>query len=159
MAPRHQPATIAYPRPTNCNRWTCDAHHGVLAARSRRHTPTHAAAAQPCRHELRAHRRAQKVPGGIVRFCVLPINGIETLTGLAKSCRAQPRPLSRRRGEADALQQSGIYSIISSARASSKGDTVIPSVCAVLRLMTSSYLVGACMGRSAGFSPLRMRSM
>ena len=29
---------------------------------------------------------------------------------------------------------------------------------AVLRLMTSSYLVGACTGRSAGFSPLRMRS-
>ena len=27
-----------------------------------------------------------------------------------------------------------------------------------LRLMTSSYLVGSCTGRSAGFSPLRMRS-
>jgi hypothetical protein len=25
-------------------------------------------------------------------------------------------------------------------------------------LITSSYLVGACTGRSAGFSPLRMRS-
>ena len=33
-----------------------------------------------------------------------------------------------------------------------------PSALAVLRLMTSSYLVGACTGRSAGFSPLRMRS-
>jgi hypothetical protein len=29
---------------------------------------------------------------------------------------------------------------------------------AVLRLMIVSYLVGACTGRSAGFSPLRMRS-
>ena len=29
---------------------------------------------------------------------------------------------------------------------------------AVLRLITSSYLVGACTGMSAGFSPLRMRS-
>ena len=29
---------------------------------------------------------------------------------------------------------------------------------AVLRLMTSLYLVNACTGRSAGFSPLRMRS-
>src|SRR6516225_4639460 len=28
----------------------------------------------------------------------------------------------------------------------------------VLRLITSSYLVGACTGRSAGFSPLRIRS-
>ena len=33
-----------------------------------------------------------------------------------------------------------------------------PSAFAVLRLITSSYLVGACTGRSAGFSPLRMRS-
>src|SRR4029450_11096716 len=29
-----------------------------------------------------------------------------------------------------------------------------PSALAVLRLITSSYLVGACTGRSAGFSPL-----
>src|SRR5262245_30196460 len=34
----------------------------------------------------------------------------------------------------------------------------MPSALAVLRLMTSSYFVGACTGRSAGFSPLRMRS-
>ena len=50
------------------------------------------------------------------------------------------------------------YSITSSARASSIGGTSRPSVLAVLRLMTSSYLVGACTGRSPGFSPLRMRS-
>ena len=50
------------------------------------------------------------------------------------------------------------YSITSSARASSDGGTVRPSALAVLRLMTNSYLVGACTGRSAGFSPLRMRS-
>ena len=50
------------------------------------------------------------------------------------------------------------YSITSSARARSVGGTVRPSALAVLRLITSSYLVGACTGRSAGFSPLRMRS-
>jgi hypothetical protein len=50
------------------------------------------------------------------------------------------------------------YSITSSARASSAGGTVMPSALAVFMLMTSSYLVGACTGRSAGFSPLRMRS-
>ena len=33
-----------------------------------------------------------------------------------------------------------------------------PSALAVLRLITISNLVGACTGRSAGFSPLRMRS-
>ena len=37
--------------------------------------------------------------------------------------------------------------------------TVRPRAFAVLRLMTSSYLVGACTGRSAGFSPFRMRSI
>jgi hypothetical protein len=50
------------------------------------------------------------------------------------------------------------YSITSSARASSVGGTSRPRAFAVLRLITSSYLVGACTGRSAGFSPLRMRS-
>src|SRR5262249_5901122 len=37
-----------------------------------------------------------------------------------------------------------IYSIISSARARSEGETLSPRVFAVLRLSTSSYLVGAC---------------
>src|SRR6185436_7008210 len=50
------------------------------------------------------------------------------------------------------------HSTTSSARASSVGGTVRPSALAVLRLITRSYLVGACTGRSAGFSPLRMRS-
>src|SRR5262249_18422658 len=50
------------------------------------------------------------------------------------------------------------HSITSSARASSVGGTSKPSDLAVLRLITSSYFVGACTGRSAGFSPLRMRS-
>jgi len=56
----------------------------------------------------------------------------------------------------DALRKA--YSITSSARASSDGGTVRPSAFAVLRLITNSYLVGACTGRSAAFSPLRMRS-
>src|SRR5262245_16142174 len=63
---------------------------------------------------------------------------------------------ARRRREQ--VQQVVAYSITSSARASRVGGTVRPSALAVLRLITSSYLVGACTGRSAGFSPLRMRS-
>src|SRR5262245_38629243 len=51
-----------------------------------------------------------------------------------------------------------LYSITSSARASRVSGTVRPSVLAVLRLIARSYLVGAWTGRSAGFSPLRMRS-
>src|SRR5262249_21319535 len=51
-----------------------------------------------------------------------------------------------------------LHSITSSARASTVAGTSRPSAFAVLRLITNSYLVGACTGRSAGFSPLRMRS-
>src|SRR5262249_30169974 len=50
------------------------------------------------------------------------------------------------------------HSITSSARDSSDCGTERPSALAALRLMTSSYFVGARTGRSPGFSPLRMRS-
>jgi hypothetical protein len=50
-----------------------------------------------------------------------------------------------------------IYSITSSARASSVGGTSRPSALAVLKLMANSNLVGCNTGRLAGFSPLRMR--
>jgi hypothetical protein len=49
------------------------------------------------------------------------------------------------------------YSITSSAMASSVGGTSRPSALAVLRLMTSSNLVGCTTGRSVGFAPLRIR--
>ena len=55
-----------------------------------------------------------------------------------------------------APQQEPLYSITSSARASSVGGIVRPSAFAVLRLMTSSKVVACCTGRSAGFSPLRI---
>jgi hypothetical protein len=51
-----------------------------------------------------------------------------------------------------------IHSITLSARSSSVSGTERPSAFAVLRLIASLYSVGACTGRSAGFSPLRMRS-
>src|SRR5262245_48523633 len=50
------------------------------------------------------------------------------------------------------------HSIISSARASSVGGTSRPSALAVFRLIVRSNFTGACTGRSAGFSPLSMRS-
>ena len=49
------------------------------------------------------------------------------------------------------------HSITSSARASSGCGTSKPSARAVLRLITSSNWVGSWIGRSPGFSPLRMR--
>src|SRR5262249_46739082 len=48
------------------------------------------------------------------------------------------------------------YSITSSARASTDAGMSRPSALSVFRLITISYLVGACTGSSAGFSPLRM---
>src|SRR5262249_18567284 len=67
------------------------------------------------------------------------------------------RPCCRATEQRDELAAAA-HSITSSARASSVAGISRPSALAVLRLMTKSYLVGACTGRFAGFSPLRMRS-
>src|SRR5262249_45531486 len=79
--------------------------------------------------------------------------------GLLRTCRE--RPCSRaaeQRDEPPPLHRRG-HSMTSSARARrSLSGIWRPSAFAVLRLMTNSYLVGACTGRSAGFSPLRIRS-
>src|SRR5262249_51335752 len=61
-------------------------------------------------------------------------------------------------GHDQPLFRSALHSITSSARASRVSGTVRPSALAVVRLITNSYLVGACTGSSAGLSPLRMRS-
>src|SRR5262249_12994863 len=74
---------------------------------------------------------------------------------LLRARRERPRG-SRAAQKRDELATS--HSITSSARASRLSGTVRPNAFAVLRLITMSFLVGACTGRSAGFSPLRMRS-
>src|SRR5215831_6782810 len=72
-------------------------------------------------------------------------------------CSRRKRPPSRRAAE-QRYELAPLHSITSSARASSVVGTSRPSAFAVLRLITKSYLVGACTGRSAGFSPFSMRS-
>jgi hypothetical protein len=67
------------------------------------------------------------------------------------ACRVRARS-----GSEHTQQTQRSYSITSSARASTVAGMSRPSAFAVLRLTTSSYLVGACTGRSAGFSPLRI---
>ena len=57
----------------------------------------------------------------------------------------------------DQLAPPDRHSITSSARASSVGGTSMPRSLAVCRLMTSSNAAARTTGRSAGFSPLRMR--
>src|SRR5262249_37067626 len=74
---------------------------------------------------------------------------------LLRDRRERPR---RRRAAEQRDELASLHSITSSARARSVGGTARRSALAVLRLMTSSNLVGACTGRSAGFAPRRMRS-
>src|SRR5215470_13211014 len=84
------------------------------------------------------------------------------LARLLRARRERPRNVRRRRTTEQRYELAAfhlrVHSITSSARASTVAGTSRPSALAVFRLITSSYLVGACTGRSAGFSPLRMRS-
>ena len=82
---------------------------------------------------------------------------VRRLSGLLGKCNAQNhRRCSGPPQQRDELPP--LHSITSSAMASSVCGTVRPRAFAVLRLMTSSNLVGNWTGKSAGFSPLRMRS-
>jgi hypothetical protein len=56
-------------------------------------------------------------------------------------------------------RHSGIYSITSSASDKNDSGIVRPSALAVLRLRTSSNLVGCSTGRSAGEAPRRMENL
>src|SRR5262249_59168764 len=79
------------------------------------------------------------------------------IVDIADCYARRERPGDRRTAdERDELASS--HSITSSARASKVGGTSRPSALAVLRLIKSSYLVGAWTGRSAGCSPLSIRS-
>src|SRR5262245_29737579 len=73
---------------------------------------------------------------------------------LLRTRRARP---SRSRAAEQRYELAPLHSITSSARASSVDGTSTPSALAVCRLMTSSNVVACMTGRSAGFSPLRMR--
>src|SRR5215813_6450684 len=95
------------------------------------------------------------LPLGIVRGDIREHADAPRAFGQLRARRKRPRC---RRATEQRNELAPPHSITSSARASSVGGTSSPSALAVLRLITSSYLVGACTGRSAGFSSLRMRS-
>src|SRR5262249_46527230 len=77
-------------------------------------------------------------------------------------CPRRQRPRRRRsaeeREEGAAVHGLALHSITSSARRSTMSGTCKTSALAALRLSVNSYFVGFCTGRSAAFSPLRMRS-
>src|SRR5262245_10438116 len=68
--------------------------------------------------------------------------------------RQRPR---RRRAAEQRDELAALHSITSSANNCIALGTVRPSALAVLRLITSSNLVGCTTGNSAGLAPLRMR--
>ena len=70
--------------------------------------------------------------------------------------RDVPKPAVSRRGR---RRHAYHYSITSSARASSTGGIVNPSVLAVFRLITNSYLDACSTGRSPGLAPSRILPM
>jgi hypothetical protein len=65
---------------------------------------------------------------------------------------------AHRRSAKQRDELAAVHSITSSAVNKSGGGIVRPSVLAVARLITSSYLVGCWKGRSPAFSPRRTRS-
>jgi hypothetical protein len=95
----------------------------------------------------------------LIEFCGLVTSIAAPVASGRGVCRVGLTPTGKRR-LSTAHAKSGhyqSYSITLSAIASSVGGTSRPRALAVLRLMRSSYLAGACTGRSAGFSPFRMR--
>src|SRR5262245_24408615 len=83
-------------------------------------------------------------------------DNVRDLFGVIVLLLGQPTPGAR--SAANMRRAPIVYWMTSSARASSDGGMVRPSALAVLRLMTSSNLVGCSTGRSAGLAPLRILS-
>src|SRR5262249_45211590 len=97
------------------------------------------------------------VKRGAKRYAAIGAEKADARDPVGRLRPRRQRP-SRHRAAEQRDELASRHSITSSARASRLSGTVSPSAFAVLRLITSSYFVGACTGRSAGFSPLRMRS-
>src|SRR5262249_39174532 len=137
----------------------------------------------PPLHELRCERRKKvslSVAEAVIEADVLPLDPAELAHAIAQrieqetrglpigkaghqhanvangrvlsACRHWPR---RRRAAEQGDELAPPHSITSSAVICMISGTVTPSAFAVLRLMTSSTLVGCITGSSAGFSPLR----
>src|SRR5262249_23459632 len=87
--------------------------------------------------------------GGVIRTVSLSLPRLCELDNRDGRCNVRFGPIT----------DIAFYSIISLACASSADGTVMPNALAVLRLITSSHLFGACTGRSPAFSPFTIRSI
>src|SRR5215472_12517293 len=72
-------------------------------------------------------------------------------------CARTEGPHDRCRAAEQRDERAAFHSITSSASASSLSGILRPSAFAVLRLITNANLMDCITGRSAGFSPLRIR--
>ncbi len=90
-------------------------------------------------------------------FCREPRKHVESSTGIAHDDGQIDRLLVTKPAQS-LLEDRGLPSITCSARSSSGGGIVRPSVFAVFTLTTRLNLVGCSTGRSAGFAPLRILS-
>ncbi len=120
-----------------------EVYSGQVAPRNDVHAPLRDLAAEDARGlleiSLPSNQRAQGMPG-IARM---------TKSGFATRAATSEKPAHYRKWSP--------HSITSSARPTSATDGSIPSAVAVFKFMKSSTFVESCTGRSAGFSPFRMR--
>src|SRR5262249_40760842 len=77
---------------------------------------------------------------------------------LLRARRARPKQRRHRRAAEQRDELAALHSITSSARADKLGGTSIPICLAVFRFITNSNLLDCMTGKSAGFSPLRIRA-
>src|SRR6516165_5821863 len=125
----------------------------VIAEPSKVHSHVAAIGPTQVRKRLRERRDATLLLGIVF---VAPREHADAPHAVALLRPRRERPCCRAAEERDELAPLN-HSITSSARPDSGSGTVMPSALAVLRLMISSTLVTCWTGRSAGFSPLRMR--
>src|SRR5262249_21135245 len=93
------------------------------------------------------------------RFRIILDERVEHADPADTVCLLRPRRQRPRHRAADQRDDlAALHSIPSSARASTLGGISRPSALAVLRLITSSNLVGCSTGSSAGFAPLKILS-
>src|SRR5262245_30346766 len=100
----------------------------------------------------------QECPETDLSHCIVSGAGHQHADAPHPHALLRPRRERPRRRAAEQRDELALpHSITSSAIASSDGGTVRPSIRAVSALMTSSNLVACTTGKSAGFSPFRMR--
>jgi hypothetical protein len=122
-----------------------------------RHAPARTAQQRHRRCRTRRSRRSPRPTMSSKRWRFSTTHACFSPASVSRPSAGANVGLLSAKSRREQMQRRAVLSMTSSARASSAGGTSEPSAVAVLRLNTSSYSVGACTGRSAGFSPFMMR--